>query len=60
MRHARCRGQNTMEYILILVVILIAVIAGATNLIKPAVTKTLTESKTTIENAATNLSNKVK
>ena len=43
------RGQSTLEYILVLAAILVAVIAAANTLIKPAVTKAMTDSKDTIE-----------
>ena len=46
------RGQSTLEYILIIAAILVAVIAAAGTLIKPAVTKTMTESSNVIKNAS--------
>lgn len=45
------RGQSTLEYILVLAAILVAVIVAAGGLIKPAVNKAMTDSKDTIESA---------
>lgn len=52
MKKRERRGQSTLEYILVLAAILAAVIAGATTIIKPAVTTALTDSGATM-NAAT-------
>ena len=50
-----CRGQSTLEYILVLAAILVAVILGANQLIKPAVEQALTDSKETITDATKKL-----
>lgn len=49
------KGQGTVEYILILAVIIAAIAVAANALIKPAVTKTMDSSKAAIENAADKL-----
>ena len=46
------RGQGTLEYILLVTVIIAAIALAATTLIKPAVTKTMGSSATAINNAA--------
>ena len=46
------RGQSTLEYILVLAAIIVAVIIGANTIIKPAVTTTMTDSKAVIEAAS--------
>lgn len=50
---ARCglRGQSTLEYILVLAAILVAVIVAAGGLIRPAVNTAMTDASTTITNA---------
>lgn len=54
------KGQGTLEYLLIIAVVIAAVAIAAGTLIKPAVTGTLTSSKTAIDNAATKLSGGLK
>ena len=54
------RGQSTLEYLLMAAVIIAAVAAAATTLIGPAVTKTMTNSKGAIDNAADQFANKLK
>ena len=51
-RTSACRGQSTLEYILIIAAILVAVVAAAGTLIKPAVTKTMTDSGDVIKAAS--------
>lgn len=48
---ARSRAQSTLEYILVLAAILVACIIAATNLIRPAVNQSMTDSSTTIKAA---------
>jgi len=43
-----CRGQSTLEYILVLAAILVAVIAAAGSLVRPAVNQAMTDSTQTI------------
>ena len=45
------KGQSTLEDILILAAILVAVIAAANLLMKPAVDKAMTDSSNTIKDA---------
>ncbi|MBI4322864.1 MAG: class III signal peptide-containing protein [Candidatus Omnitrophica bacterium] len=45
------RGQSTLEYILVLAAIIAAIAIAAGTLIKPAVTKTMNDTKTVIEDA---------
>ena len=58
MRHTRPHtpttrsGQSTLEYILVVAAIILALIAVATNLMRPAVEKTLTDSSTAMKNAS--------
>ncbi|MBI3319021.1 MAG: class III signal peptide-containing protein [Candidatus Omnitrophica bacterium] len=49
------RGQSTLEYILVLAAILVAVILAANSLIRPAVTQQMTQSGAIINGAANNL-----
>ena len=51
-RARRTRGQSTLEYILVLVVILVAIIAFAAGALKPNVKKMLDQSGNTINAAA--------
>lgn len=44
-------GQSTLEYILVLAAIIAAIAIAAGTLIKPAVNKTMNDTKTVIENA---------
>ena len=54
------RGQSTLEYLLIAAVIIAAVAVAATQVIGPAVTKTMNSSSGAINNAATQLETKLK
>ena len=54
------KGQGTLEYLLILAVVIAAVALAAGTVIKPAVKGTLDSSKTAIDNAATAFSTKLK
>lgn len=45
------KGQSTLEYILVLAAILVAVIAAAGLVMKPAVNQAMTDSSNTIQNA---------
>ena len=49
------RGQSTLEYILVLAAILVAVIVAANSLIRPAVNQQMTQSQAIIQNSANNL-----
>ena len=42
-------GQSTLEYILVLAAILVAIIAAANTIMKPAVTQTMTDASNTIK-----------
>ena len=59
-KHGNRKGQSTIEYLLILAVIIAAVVVAATNLIRPAVTRTMDSSQTAIQNAADQLSAKLR
>jgi len=44
-------GQSTLEYILVLAAILVAIIAAANSLMRPAVNQAMTDSTNAIKNA---------
>ena len=52
MRQRMICGQSTLEYILIIAAILVAVIAAASTLIQPAVTQAMKDSSGVIEDAS--------
>ena len=49
------KGQSTLEYILVLAAILVAVIVAANSLIRPAVDHQMTQSQTIINSSADKL-----
>jgi Flp pilus assembly pilin Flp len=49
------RGQSILEYVIILTVIVLAIIAASTGIMRPAVDKTLTNAGTVVNNAADKL-----
>ena len=51
-RQQRPRGQSTVEYALVTAVVIVAVIAAATNWIGPAVEQTLDDAATVIDSAS--------
>ena len=53
------KGQGTLEYLLIIAVVIAAVAIAAGTVIQPAVSGTLTSAKTAIDNAATKFSTKM-
>ena len=53
------RGQGTLEYLLIIAVVIAAVAVAAGAVIKPAVSGTMDSSKAAIDNAAAKLSGKL-
>lgn len=53
------KGQGTLEYLLIIAVVIAAVAIAAGTVIQPAVRGTLDSSKTAIDNAATKFSTKL-
>jgi len=55
MRWRRDKGQATLEYILVLLVIILAIIAAANGPIKTAIGKVFDSSKSRIESAASQL-----
>ena len=52
------QGQSTLEYMLVLAAVLLALIAAATNLINPAASRTLQESANVINAAASQIQNR--
>ena len=50
------RGQSTLEYILVLAAILVAVIVAANSLMRPAVNQSLTDASNTMKSATGKLS----
>ena len=46
------RGQSTLEYILVLAAVLLALIAAATQFVKPSADRTLSQSQQVIQNSA--------
>ena len=54
------QGQSTLEYMLVLAAVLLALIAAATNLINPAAKRTLEESANVINAAASQIQNKLR
>lgn len=48
-------GQSTLEYVLVLAAIVAAVAVAATTMIKPAVNKAMTDSKSVIESSTEKL-----
>ena len=51
----RTRGQSTLEYILVLAAIVVAIIAAANSLVKPAVNTAMTDSSNVITGATNRL-----
>ncbi len=51
----RTRGQSTLEYILVLAAIVVAIIAAANTLVRPAVNTAMTNSSTVITGATNRL-----
>ena len=55
----RCRGQSTLEYILVLAAILVALIAVVGKTMKTGVENTLTDAGNNITNASKKVSEKL-
>ena len=53
------RGQSTLEYILVLAAIIVAVIVAANMLVRPAVDKSMKNSSMVIENSTQKLQEKL-
>ena len=53
------RGQSTLEYVLVLAAIVAAVAVASGTLIKPAINKAMTDSKSVIENSTGKLKEKL-
>ena len=54
-----CRGQGTLEYILVLAAVIVAVIVAANAAVRPAVNKALVDSSNLMQNATGKLANKL-
>lgn len=55
MRQRGLNGQSTVEYILVLAAIVVAVIAAASTVVKPAVEEMITDAKSTLTTATAKL-----
>ena len=55
LRTSASTGQSTLEYILVLAAILVAVIVAANGVIRPGVNQVMIDSKTVITGATTKL-----
>ena len=53
------KGQSTLEYILVLIVILVAIIAATQGIFKNAVNRMMNQSSTAVENAANKITNRL-
>ncbi len=52
-------GQGTLEYILLVAAIIVAIIVGVNSVIRPAVKGVMNDSQTTIEKASSGLKTKL-
>ena len=52
-RDGRKRGQSLLEYLIVVMVIVAAILAFAQTLLRPAVEKSMTDSKGVIERSST-------
>ena len=59
-RHRKVRGQSTLEYILVLAAVLLALIAAATVAIRPAADQTLNQAGAMMQNSANKLINVIR
>ena len=55
----RRRGQSTLEYILVISAILVAIIVAANGVIRPGTAQVMNDANTTMTNASNKLANKL-
>lgn len=57
-RGRRARGQSTLEYILVIAAVLLAILAAVVKVLTPAVDKTVTDSGSIVNRASAQLGNR--